>query len=168
MTRYEFLKNAGFTGGALLALLTSCVKEEDTFVKALSISPPENTAFPTSTEPSDKPVSLVGKISTDELNKISNVKLTLMYAQNAELSKSGGYVVKDAIVVAVDKSGSLLAASTTCTHESRTQVIFLNEEWFCTAHAARFAKNGTGLNLYGRAGVEVYKVATDGVKIVIY
>lgn len=43
MTRYQFLKSVGFTGGSLMALL-SCVKNEDTYVEALTQNPDGTTS----------------------------------------------------------------------------------------------------------------------------
>jgi Rieske Fe-S protein len=47
MTRYEFLKKAGFSGGALMAVLASCVKNEDTYIEALVQSPEGSTSTTT-------------------------------------------------------------------------------------------------------------------------
>lgn len=38
LSRYEFLKSIGFRGAALMAVLTSCVHEEDAYVQALTVN----------------------------------------------------------------------------------------------------------------------------------
>ena len=109
-------------------------------------------------------------ISTESLNSIKNTLLVLDLSSStyANLKNRNAYVIASNIVVALNKSGKLVAATVTCTHEPKKQVIFSNEEWYCTAHSARFSQAGVGLNSKGSKGLTVYKVATDGNKVLVY
>ncbi|WP_064196865.1 MULTISPECIES: hypothetical protein [Emticicia] len=196
MTRFEFLKSLGFSGGALMTLLTSCVREDDKYVNALTVAPDgttntgTNTTTGTTTTGSNTgttttgttttgttttgttttPVNVTGIISTEELNKITNTKLKLDLTSTtyAKLMTVGGYMVISNIVVALSIANTYIAATVVCSHEPKKQVIYYNNEWYCTAHGARFSLTGAGLNGNGRAGLTVYKVATDGKTLVVY
>ena len=186
MTRFEFLKSAGFTGAALFAALTSCVSESDKYIDAQSIdangnvlAPGQSTA-PVSTNPTSPttpstPVGTTGAdakkfIKTADLNAIKPlVTVDLNASSAAKLKTVGGYlVVNNAYVIALAKDGGYIAATVLCTHEPKRQVIYANEEWFCTAHDARFTLAGKGINKNGSKGLSIYKVATDGSKLVVY
>ena len=178
MTRLDFLKSMGFKGPALMAILTSCVTKEDTYINALSlqketptvpiIEPPVVTP-PTTTTGSVKLVSAAA-ITTELLNKITGVrlKIDLTVPANAALLKVGGYLVSSGIVVAQSTAGVIVAATQTCTHEPKRNVIFNKTEFYCTQHGARFSLTGSGLNTYGRSGLTIYSTATDGNTIIIY
>jgi nitrite reductase/ring-hydroxylating ferredoxin subunit len=175
MTRLEFLKSAGFKGPALIALLTSCVNQEDTVVNALSIAattdtqavPDTSAATGTGGSSVKFPTSLA--ITTEALNKISaKLKLDLTSSSNAAILKVGGYLVQSGIVVAQSTSGVLVAATQTCSHEPKKAIIFNKTEFYCTQHGARFSLTGSGLNTFGKNGLTIYNVATDGNTVVIY
>ncbi|CAH0994655.1 hypothetical protein EMA8858_00767 [Emticicia aquatica] len=179
MTRYEFLKSMGFSGAALMALLTSCVREDDKYVNALTVSPDGSTTGTTTTETTGTTTTgtttttttnATGVITTEELNKITNTKLKIDLTSStySKLKTVGGYVVVSGVVVALSKANTYIAATVVCSHEPKKQVIYYNNEWYCTAHGARFSLTGSGLNGNGRGGLSVYKVATDGKTLVVY
>jgi nitrite reductase/ring-hydroxylating ferredoxin subunit len=182
MTRYEFLKSAGFSGAALMALLTSCVREDDKYVNALTVAPngsttgttttgiTTGTATGTTTATTTATSNVSGIITTEELNKITSTKLKIDLTSKtyASLQIVGGYMIVSNIVIALSKANTYIAATVTCSHEPKKQMIYYNNEWYCTAHGARFSLTGAGLNSNGRAGLSVYKVATDGKTLVVY
>jgi nitrite reductase/ring-hydroxylating ferredoxin subunit len=176
MTRYEFLKSAGFSGGALMALLTSCVRESDKYVDALTVAADgtttgtTTTGTTTGTTTTGTTTSNIGVITTEELNKITNTKLKIDLTSStyAKLKAVGGYMVVSGIVVALSKSNTYVAATVTCSHEPKNRIIYSNNEWYCTDHGARFSLAGAGLNSNGKKGLAVYKVATDGKTLVVY
>ncbi|WP_373330617.1 hypothetical protein [Salmonirosea aquatica] len=103
MDRLEFLKTLGFRGPALMALLTSCVNQEDTVIEALSLQNQTQTATPVTTPDTSgtttpTPVTSTVKlnssatISTEALNAIKSPKLKIDLTQsaNAALLKVGG------------------------------------------------------------------------------
>jgi Rieske Fe-S protein len=191
MTRYEFLKSAGFSGAALMALLTSCVREDDKYVNALTVAPngsttgTTTTGITTGTATGTTTGSTIGTatgttggttsanssiITTEELNKITSTKakIDLTSTTYAKLKTVGGYMIVSNIVIALSNANTYIAATVTCSHEPKKQMIYYNNEWYCTAHGARFSITGAGLNGNGRAGLSVYKVATDGKTLVVY
>lgn len=178
MTRLDFLKSVGFRGPALMALLTSCVNENDTFLEALTVENTSETGavVDTTTTVDTGSGSVAVKfptsqaITTDALNLITGVKLKidLNASASASLLKAGGYIVQSGIVVAQTTAGVLVAATQTCSHEARKAVIFNKTEFYCSLHGARFSLTGAGLNTFGRNGLTIFKVATDGNTVVIY
>ncbi len=184
MTRFEFFKSAGFTGAALFAALTSCVSESDKYIDAQSLDAngnvlaPGQSSTPSSTSSSTTPVTPSNAggadskkfIKTADLNAIKALVTVDLNASSASKLKSiGGYlVVNNAYVVALAKDGTYIAATVLCTHEPKRQVIYSKEEWFCTAHDARFTLAGKGINKNGSKGLSIFKVATDGSKLVVY
>ena len=165
-SRYQFLKSMGFKGAALMALMTSCIREEDTYVEALSVNP--NSSTGTSTGTGTGTGSTTG--ATTDLSTITNRLLTidLTATANAALKTVGGYLVKSGIVVAQSSAGVYVAATQTCTHEPKKKIIFNKTEYYCTDHGARFDLKGKGLNSFGSKGLTVYKTATDGTTLVVY
>jgi nitrite reductase/ring-hydroxylating ferredoxin subunit len=176
MTRLDFLKSMGFKGPALMALLTSCVNKEDTVIDALTIAPEPETVATIDTVGTSNgtlntaklPSSLA--ITTDAHNKITSVKLRidLTSSSNTALLKVGGYLIQSGIVIAQSAAGVVVAATQTCTHEPKKGIIFNKTEFYCTQHGARFSLAGAGLNTFGKNGLTIYKVATDGNTVVIY
>ncbi|WP_266367316.1 QcrA and Rieske domain-containing protein [Tellurirhabdus rosea] len=94
--------------------------------------------------------------------------LDLSEPANALLLKPGGYVVRNSVVVARTLTGALVAASQVCSHEGQRQITFRNNEFYCTAHGARFDTGGNGLNANGRRGLTVYKVDQKGPIVRVY
>ncbi|WP_332367864.1 hypothetical protein [Spirosoma telluris] len=91
MTRYEFLKSMGFTGAALMAAMTSCIREEDTVVNALTLAgttTPTNstTTSPTTTTTTSgtttSPTTTTTTTGTD-LSTIKNRLLTIDLTSSA-------------------------------------------------------------------------------------
>jgi len=156
MTRYEFLKSMGFTGAALMAALTSCINQEDTYVPVARID--ASTVTPAPVVPATPP-SNISSIT----NPILKIDLTTSAIKNV-----GAYIIQSNIVVAQVSEGAYAAVTNLCSHEPKRQVIFSQGEFYCTAHGARFDLNGGALNSTARGGITAYKVATDGKTLVVY
>lgn len=176
MTRLEFLKSMGFTGSALMALLTSCVHEEDTVVNALSLSgttttaPSTTTTGATSSTTTSTTTTSGTTTNGTELSSIKNRLLTIDLASSAAsaLKTVGGYITQSGIVVAQSTAGVYVAATQTCSHEPKKAIMFNKTEYYCTQHGARFDLTGKGKNSFGSRGLTVYKTATDGKTLVVY
>lgn len=166
MTRYEFLKSMGFKGAALMALMTSCIREEDTYINALT----EKAISITPVTPTPPVTTTPGTGTGTDLSTIKNRLLTLDLTQaaNAALLTVGGYIRQSNIVVAQVSAGVYAAATQTCSHQPRNKIIFNRTEFYCTDHGARFDLSGNGLNSLGSRGIAVYRVATDGKTLVVY
>ena len=90
--------------------------------------------------------------------------LDLTDPANAALATNGGYVVvtDSKTVVARTTSGDLVAATQRCSHQNNLNVIFDNNEWFCTVHGAVFALDGEGVNEFGQRDLTIYNVEVNG------
>lgn len=86
-----------------------------------------------------------------------DITVDLADASNAPLKTNGGYVIKNGVVIARVNATTYIAATLTCSHEGKTQITFRNNEWYCTAHGARFDQTGKGLNTEGKKGLKIYQ-----------
>lgn len=94
--------------------------------------------------------------------------IDLSATANAALKTNGGYIVNSGVVVARDNGGNYVAATQTCTHEGRVQITLSSNEWYCTAHGARFSLTGSGLNANGSKGLTIYKTSLSGTSLRVY
>jgi nitrite reductase/ring-hydroxylating ferredoxin subunit len=157
MTRYEFLKSMGFTGGALMAALTSCVKPEDTYIPVTRID--ANSVTPTT--------PVIPATPTTNISSITNPLLKIDLATST-LKTVGQYIIQSNIVVAQVSAGAYVAVTNLCTHEPKRQVYYSDGSFFCSAHGAQFNLSGTPLNNVARTAIKAYQVATDGKTLVVY
>ena len=97
----------------------------------------------------------------------ASLTIDLADAANAKLKTAGGYVIKDNVVVAKNAAGNYIAATLICSHDKLKQIIFSNDEWYCTAHGARFTQSGGGLNNEARKGLTIYKTALVGTVLTV-
>jgi cytochrome b6-f complex iron-sulfur subunit len=112
----------------------------------------------------------LGSCKTDSVvAPVAGFTLDLNAATNSALKTNGGYVVSNGVVVAKTINGDYVAATVTCSHEQKTQVTYdkAKNEWFCTAHSARFDMTGKGLNSNGSGGLAIYKVTLSGTTLTI-
>ena len=167
-SRYQFLKSMGFKGAALMALMTSCIREEDTYVEALSVNPNASSGTGTGTGSNPSPGSTTGSTNDNDLTTITNRLLTIDLTTSTALKTVGGYLIQSGIVVAQSSAGVYVAATQTCSHEPKKKIIFNKTEYYCTDHGARFDLTGKGLNSFGSNVLTVYKTATDGKTLVVY
>lgn len=158
MNRYEFLKSMGFTGAALMAALTSCVKPEDTYVPVTRID------GSTSTTP------VVPVTPTTNISSITNPLLKIDLATST-LKTVGAYIIQSNIVVAQVSAGAYAAVTNLCTHEPKRKVIYDKNasQFYCTDHGATFDLKGVPLpNSITNKAITAYQVATDGKTLVVY
>lgn len=139
MKRKEFLEQLGL--GAAFVLTTSCFggcKGDDDL---------DTDEFP----------------PLDPLDPV-DFTIDLTDPANAPLLTNGGYVVygDNKTVVARTVSGELVAATQRCSHQNNLNVIYDNDEWFCTVHSAAFRLDGQGINDLARRNLTVYNVEVNG------
>lgn len=132
INRNEFLKSLGLKGAALLAV----------YCAGQSLS--------SCTTNDVTPTPLANAITVD-----------LTSAANAALLKVGGYVVTNNVVVANTAKG-YVAVTVVCSHEGQKKVLLRNDEFYCTAHGARYDLSGKGLNSEGSRGLTTYTVTKSG------
>lgn len=137
LSRHQFLRQAGFQGAALLAVY--CAGQSLTACNNADVTP----------------APLTNPITVDLTN-----------AAYAALKTAGGYIVTNDIVVANTTQG-YMAATVICSHKGKKQVELRNNEYYCTAHDARFDLTGKGLNDHSEKGLTVYKVTQAGTVLTI-
>ena len=94
--------------------------------------------------------------------------LDLTDPNNAALAKKNGYVIVNGIVVARVDKDTFAAATHTCSHENRPNVLFDSGTFYCDVHGARFDTAGKGLNGYASKGLTVYSTELSGTSLRIY
>lgn len=92
----------------------------------------------------------------------TDFEIDLTDSANAALLNSGGYIIKNKVVVAKDNSGANVAATQICSHENKPRVILKNNQWYCPEHGAKFDLSGNGLNNDAKRGLTIYKTALNG------
>lgn len=134
INRAKFLKSIGMSGTAIFAA-TYCTG-------LLSSCVNEDSANPT-------PIT-------------TGTTIDLSAAQYTKLNTKGNYVIINNIVVAHTNEGKFVAVPLTCSHEQRKEVTYRTNEFYCTAHGARFDNAGVGLNNDGRKGLKLYTISQTG------
>jgi cytochrome b6-f complex iron-sulfur subunit len=138
ISRHQFLRSLGLGGSALMAVY--CVG---------------STLTSCTNEGSIAPAPSGG------------LTLDLSASSNSALQTAGGYIVVNEIVVANVGNGKYVAVTHICSHEQKREVIFRNNEFYCTAHGARFDTTGKGLNGNGSKGLTIYTTSVNGSTLTI-
>ncbi|WP_338874824.1 Rieske 2Fe-2S domain-containing protein [Spirosoma sp. SC4-14] len=138
VSRHQFLRQLGLQGAALMAVY--CAGHSLTSCsKGADVTP--------------APLS-------------SSITVDLSSSANAALLKQGGYIVTNSVVVANTSKG-YVAVTVVCSHEGERRIELLNDEFYCSAHGARYDLNGKGLNSNGSRGLTTYTVAQSGTILTI-
>ena len=146
MNRMEFLKSLGFKGASLLAVycaasgLSSCVNE--------SMDPSTN-----------------GGTDGGTSNALS---LDLTSSSYSGLNTVGNYVIVSSIVVARVSATTFAAVTQVCSHEGKKKVYYVNGEFYCPEHGARFSTSGSGLNSKGSKGLKTYRTELNGTTLKVF
>lgn len=98
--------------------------------------------------------------STPPSNALFSIDLQSSEASN--LTSNGGYIIKNNIVVAKNLNGQYVAATVVCSHDYLKKMVFRNNEYYCTQHAARFDQTGKGLNSKAGKGLKIYPTTLSG------
>lgn len=139
LKRNEFLKSLGLKGATLMAVYCG--------------------------------VSTLSSCSKEEnITPASNVDFTLDLSQavNAALTKDGGYLINNRVVVARISSTNYVAVTQICSHENKAAVIYMGGGFYCPEHGATFDTTGKGTNGNGARGLSTYKTAITGSSLRIY
>lgn len=105
---------------------------------------------------------------TKDAGKAVDFILDLNDSANAALQNTGGYIVKNQVVVAKAEDGNYYAATQICSHEGEIKVIFRQNQYYCTAHGAKFDLDGTGANSTGSKGITVYNTTLSGTQLRVF
>ena len=106
---------------------------------------------------------------TDVAPLAADITLDLTATSNAALKTNGGYVVLSSqnVVVARTSTGAYAAVTLICSHEGQRQVTYRTNEFYCTAHGARYDDNGVGKNSDGNKGLKAYVTSLSGTTLTI-
>lgn len=104
------------------------------------------------------------KDSTAATTAVENVdfSLDITASANAALLVNGGYIVKNDVVIAKNTSGAFVAATVVCTHQGNKNIAFVNNEWNCSVHGARFNQAGVTLNGVASTNLKIYNTLLNG------
>lgn len=111
--------------------------------------------------------SCLGSCTKDAGNAVDFI-LDLNDSANAALQNTGGYIIKNQVVVAKAEDGNYYAATQICSHEGEVKVIFRNNEYYCTAHGAKFDLQGSGLNNDAQKGLTIYNTTLSGTQLRVF
>jgi nitrite reductase/ring-hydroxylating ferredoxin subunit len=130
MERKEFMKSIGQGAAFTLTFscLSSCLEAEDGLADQALIPDANGVLF----------------------------TIDLSSSEGQSLKSPGDYIIKNTVVIAVNKQGNYVAATQVCSHKTLKQVIFRNDEFYCTEHGARFTQQGMGLNSDASKGLLIY------------
>lgn len=108
----------------------------------------------------------LGSCSKDENTAPEDVDFTLDLddAENAALRETGGFVVRNSVVVARTITDTYAAATVVCAHEGQRRIIYndIANEWNCDVHGARFNIDGSRKNNVASRNLKVYNTSLDG------
>lgn len=87
-----------------------------------------------------------------------------------QLTKSGGFLIKENVLVAKTTQGDYIAATLICSHEQERKVMYdeANNQFHCTAHDARFDASGKGLNNNGKRNLTTYITELNGTSLHVF
>ena len=96
--------------------------------------------------------------------------IDLSSTQFSSLQTKGNYVVTNQCVVAHGTDGKYYAATVMCSHEGELQVTYNKNtnEYYCTAHGARYNLSGSGLNSNGSRGLTIYTTELSGTTLRVH
>ncbi|WP_421874796.1 ubiquinol-cytochrome c reductase iron-sulfur subunit [Marinoscillum sp.] len=139
MNRKDFLKRMGLSGSAIIA--TYCLGGLMTSCGE-DVSPAADVDF----------------------------TLDLTDSKYASLTTVGGWVKTNNVVIAYVDTDLYVAVTQVCSHEGQKQVTYRSssEEFYCTAHGARFSLSGKGLNGNGSKGIRVYQTELNGTELHVF
>ncbi len=96
--------------------------------------------------------------------------LDLSSTQFAPLLTKGNYIVMNQCVVAHGIDDKYYAATVICSHEGESRVTYSkgSNEYYCTAHGARYSLSGSGLNSNGSKGLTIYATELSGMTLRVH
>lgn len=111
------------------------------------------------------------KKSSESAPAPTNVDFTLDLSSsaNAALTANGGYIYNSGVIVARTSTGSFIAVSQTCTHETyRVNYQPTQHLFFCANHGATFSENGAVTSGPAKTALQQYHTQLSGTSLRIY
>ena len=94
--------------------------------------------------------------------------LDLTQSSNAALTKDGGFIINNKVVVVRISASNFVAVTQICSHENKQSVTVVNGGFYCPEHGATFDVSGKGTNANGSRGLTTYKTTLSGTSLRIY
>lgn len=95
--------------------------------------------------------------------------LDLSASANAALSKNGGYLISQSILVARTATGAYIAVQESCTHQSYPLVYESgSSQFYCNNHGATFTEKGTVTGGPTNRSLTVYNTTLTGTSLRVY
>lgn len=95
--------------------------------------------------------------------------LILTDSANSALANNGGYIYKNGIIIARTTSGTYIAVSQTCTHETYNVVYKPNtNQFYCPNHGATFSASGVSSGIETSKPLAQYNTQLTGTTLRIY
>ena len=92
----------------------------------------------------------------------ANIDFTLDVSTGA-LSKNGGFLIKDGVIVARTNSGTCIAVSAACTHEgTNINYVASSNNFVCPNHNAKFNSSGAVTQGPANTNLTEYKTTLTG------
>lgn len=142
ISRKDFIRTLGLSGAALMA--TYCLGS----VTACS-SKKEDDPQPTTSTKLD-------------------FTLNLNDAANANLKTNGGFIYKDAIIVARTTTGDYVAVSKECTHKGFALVFQAGDQFHCDSHGSDFGTDGAVKKGPATVALKKYSTTLTGTTLRVF
>ena len=95
--------------------------------------------------------------------------LDLSASTNAALKTNGGYIYSNGIIIAKTTSGTYIAVSQTCTHQTYNVIYRAsNKQFYCPNHGAIFSETGVSSGIETSKALAQYKTQLTGNNLRIY
>lgn len=85
----------------------------------------------------------------------------LKAAEGEKLTRNGGFITKNSIVIVKNLEGNFVAASQVCSHQGYEEVSFLDRDggiFYCGVHGSRFEQSGKPMNQVDSAQAKFLKI----------
>ena len=108
------------------------------------------------------------KKSNTSPSNTSTVDFTVSVSSGA-LSKNGGYIVQNGVIVARTNAGAFIAVAVACTHEGTSvQYVPGTNRFFCPNHGAEFDESGNVTKGPANTALKKYNTALSGTDLRVY
>jgi cytochrome b6-f complex iron-sulfur subunit len=101
----------------------------------------------------------------------TNVDFTLDLTANANavLNNNGGYIYSNGIIVARTTSGTYIAVSQTCRHQSTSVIYRANQnQFYCQRHGATYSETGVSAGIETNLPLNKYNTQLTGTNLRIF
>ncbi|MFM7840104.1 MAG: ubiquinol-cytochrome c reductase iron-sulfur subunit [Chitinophagaceae bacterium] len=112
--------------------------------------------------------SVEGSGGTPPPDKI-DFTIDLSNPENSILNSTGGYLIKNGIIVAKTVAGNYVAVSAACTHEGNpVEYQSNNDQFYCPRHGATFSTSGAVTGGPARSNLKQYNTTLSGTSLRVY